>query len=168
MIDDLSNCSLEDLEEFFSFNKIDKMRDVDLGDGVGYDEETGEYFPVDSFKRRLTEQEIKDRKLQLKRMVIAREQELGVIYDEKALPELLGMGHYRENKGYNKYNEWCCNKCHQYKPRTVNYYPKDRQRTDGLGYTCRECLKSYSKEYYQKKREKKEEKENKQNGIRWD
>lgn len=168
MIRDLSGFSLEELGEYFSFEKIDKMTEYDLADSIGRDEETGEWFPKDEFNNRLSAEDIKERRLQLKKMVIERERELGVYYDEKDLRELLGNGHYRENKGYNKYGEYCCNKCKQFKPRNVEYYPKDRQRVDGLGYTCRECLKSYSKDYYQRKKEREKEKLKQKSQIRFE
>jgi len=168
MFYDLSNWSQEDLDSMLSFEKIDKMTEFDLADSIGHNLETGEWFPRDKLNNRLSAEDIKERRLQLKRMVIEREIELGVLYDKRDLPELLGMGHYRENKGYNKYGEYCCNKCKQYKPRNVEYYPKDRQRVDGLGYTCRECLKSYSKEYYQRKKERQKEKQKEENQTKFE
>lgn len=136
--------------------------------GRGTEFVDGKPYPTDINGKILTEQEIKEERLNLKRQYYQRLLELDLIDNTPVIREKMGLGHYRENKGYNKYGEYCCNKCKQFKPRNVEYYPKDGERVDGLGYTCRECLKSYSKEYYRRKKEREKEKLKQKSQIRFE
>ena len=108
----------------------------------------------------LTEDELKERRLEFKQAYYIKMLELGLFADTAELREKYGFGYYRENKGYNKYNEWCCSQCKEYKPRTVEYFPKDKRRAYGLGYVCRECSKSNSRAYYKQKKKELVEKQN--------
>lgn len=140
-------------ENYFDAYSEEELLSLDIDSK----EDFPDYFFTWGGFRKISEEEMKEQRLELKRDYYRKLLQLGLIDYTPDLDEKLGYGHYRENKGYNKYNEWCCNKCKQYKPRTIEFYPKDRKRKDGLGYTCRECLKAYSKNYYQKKLERKAE-----------
>lgn len=138
-------------------DNLDEFPDFVLGRSTIYVD--GIPYPTDIDGNILTEQQKKEERLRIKRNYYQRMLELDLIAYTPELQLKMGLGHYRENKGYNKFEEWCCNKCKTYKPRTVEYFPKDKNRKrDGLGYTCRDCLKSYSNKRYQEKKELKNSK----------
>ena len=121
-------------------------RNTVIIDGIAY--------PTDIDGNILTEEQKKEERLRIKRNYYQRMLELDLIAYTPELQQKMGLGHYRENKGYNRFEEWCCNKCKIYKPRTVEYFPKDKNRKkDGLGYTCRDCINAYSNQRYRQKKE---------------
>ena len=153
---DFKECELEDFETIFTFDYVDRLKDHELSDQIDI-KDNWEIIPLDSEGRVLTPEDIKERRQELKRRMVIRQQELGVIFDPDFLYNELGMGVYRENYGYNRFGEWCCSQCKVYKPRKIAFFPRDKRRRDGLGYICRECSKKNSKDYYETKGKKKRE-----------
>lgn len=41
---------------------------------------------------------------------------------------------------------YTCYKCKRTLPRTPEYFPKNKNKPDGLTYICKECMKKYTQE----------------------